>query len=143
MMPVKKTTSWLPGILNDFLGNEWIAKVNATAPAVNIIESQKGYKVEIAAPGIAKDDFKITVNDDHQLIVSTEVKNQSKEENEDKHEKYLRREFSYAQFQQTMILPENVDKNAISAKQENGVLVIYIPKLEQPVESKTKEIEVK
>jgi HSP20 family protein len=143
MMPVKKTTSWLPGILNDFLGNEWIAKVNATAPAVNIIESQKGYKVEIAAPGIAKDDFKITVNDDHQLIVSTEVKNQSKEENEDKHEKYLRREFSYAQFQQTMILPENVDKNAISAKQENGVLVICIPKLEQPVESKTKEIEVK
>ncbi len=143
MMTVKKTTSWLPGILNDFLGNEWIAKVNATAPAVNIIESQKGYKVEIAAPGIAKDDFKITVNDDHQLIVSTEVKNQSKEENEDKHEKYLRREFSYAQFQQTMILPENVDKNAISAKQENGVLVICIPKLEQPVESKTKEIEVK
>ena len=143
MMPVKKTTSWLPGILNDFLGNEWIAKVNATAPAVNIIESEKGYRVEIAAPGIAKGDFKITVNDDHQLIVSTEVKHQSKDESEDKHEKYLRREFSYAQFQQTMILPDNVNKNEISAKQENGVLTICIPKLDQPIESKTKEIEVK
>lgn len=142
-MPVKKTTSWLPGILNDFLGNEWIAKVNATAPAVNIIESEKGYRVEIAAPGIAKGDFKITVNDDHQLIVSTEVKHQSKDESEDKHEKYLRREFSYAQFQQTMILPDNVNKNEISAKQENGVLTICIPKLDQPIESKTKEIEVK
>ena len=143
MMPVKKTTSWLPGILNDFLGNEWIAKVNATAPAVNIIESAKEYRVEIAAPGIAKGDFKITVNDDHQLVVSTEIKQQAKDEHDDKHEKYLRREFSYAQFQQTMILPENIDKNAICAKQENGVLTICIPKLAQPVESKTKEIEVK
>ena len=57
MMPVRKSQNWLPGIFNDFFGNEWMEKANSTSPAINIIESEKDYKVEIAAPGLTKDDF--------------------------------------------------------------------------------------
>lgn len=59
MMPVRKSQNWLPGIFNDFFGNEWMEKANSTSPAINIIESEKDYKVEIAAPGLTKDDFSI------------------------------------------------------------------------------------
>ena len=141
MMPVKKTQNWLPGIFNDFFGNEWVAKASATAPAINILENDKAYEVELAAPGLTKDDFKIRVDDNDHLIISVETK---KEENEkDKKGKYLRREFSYSQFQQTMILPENVDKEAIEAKQKDGVLTVVIPKKALPAAAKSKEIPVK
>ena len=59
MMPVRKSQNWLPGIFNDFFGNEWMEKANSTSPAINIIESEKDYKVEIAAPGLTKDDFRL------------------------------------------------------------------------------------
>ena len=61
MMPVRKSQNWLPGIFNDFFGNEWLEKANSTSPAINIIESEKDYKVEIAAPGLTKDDFSIRI----------------------------------------------------------------------------------
>lgn len=139
--PTKKTQNWLPGILNDFLANEWIAKVNANAPAINIIESDKEYRVEIAAPGVAKENLKIRVDDQNQLIVTIEKKEEKQEEQ--KNEKYLRREFMLSQFQQTMILPDNVNKDMIDATQENGVLMIRIPKSECEQDEKSKNIEVK
>ena len=141
MLPAKRTQNWLPGIFNDFFGNEWIAKVNATSPAINIIESDKEYKVEIAAPGIDKKDFKISVNSDNHLVVSMEKKVET--EDKDKNERYLRREFSYSQFQQTLILLDNVNKEKIDAKQENGVLTVIIPKKEIPAEPEAKEIAIK
>ena len=69
MMPVRKSQNWLPGIFNDFFGNEWMEKANSTSPAINIIESEKDYKVEIAAPGLTKDDFSIRIDDDNQISV--------------------------------------------------------------------------
>lgn len=126
MLPMRRTQGWLPEIFNDFFENEWMGKANATAPAINVIESDKDYKVEIAAPGMTKEDFNIKIDENNQLVVSMEKKTESKDEK--KHGKYLRREFSYSQFQQTMILPENIEKNKISAKMENGVLNIDIPK---------------
>ncbi|MBO8437494.1 MAG: Hsp20/alpha crystallin family protein, partial [Bacteroidetes bacterium] len=71
MMPVKKAQNWLPVIFNDFFGNEWIEHLakNAT-PAVNIIESDKMYEVEIAAPGLTKDDFNIHIDDDNRLVIT-------------------------------------------------------------------------
>ena len=59
MTPTKHQQNWLPGIFNDFFGNEWIAKTNSAAPAINIVETDKEYEVQIAAPGITKDDFEI------------------------------------------------------------------------------------
>ncbi len=142
MLPIRRTQGWLPDIFNDFLDNEWMTRTNATAPAVNVIETEKDYKIEIAAPGMNKEDFKVKINEDNQLVVSMEKK---EEKNEDKKKgKYLRREFSYSQFQQTMILPENIEHDKIEAKMENGVLNIDIPKkVEMPEVKKEKQIEVK
>lgn len=142
MMPAKRSQNWLPGIFNDFFGNEWVEKTNAASPAINIKESDSEYKVEVAAPGMTKDDFSIKIDADNQLIVSMEKKEEHKDEN--KKEKYLRREFAYTQFQQIMILPDNVEKDKIEAKVENGVLQIDIPKKQIAVEeNKVKEIAIK
>ena len=85
MMPVRKSQNWLPGIFNDFFGNEWMEKANSTSPAINIIESEKDYKVEIAAPGLTKDDFSIRIDDDNQISVSMEKKEEHKDENKNGH----------------------------------------------------------
>lgn len=141
-MPARKSQNWLPGIFNDFFGNEWVEKTNSASPAINIKESENEYKVEVAAPGMTKDDFSIKIDADNQLIVSMEKKEEHKDEN--KKEKYLRREFAYTQFQQIMILPDNVEKDKIEAKVENGVLQIDIPKKQIAVEeNKVKEIAIK
>lgn len=97
--------------------------------------------MEIAAPGITKDDFNVTVTKDNHLIVT--VENKSENEEKDKKGKFLRREFSYSQFQQTLILPDNVEKDAIEAKQENGVLTVTIPKKKAPEATEPKKIAVK
>ena len=128
---------------NDFFDNNWMMKANSTAPAINVIENEKDYKVELAAPGMAKDDFKITLNPDNELVIEMEKKSETKEEDKDK-KKYLRREFSYSKFQQAILLPDNVEKDKISAKMENGILSIEIPKTgKEPVEQAAKAIEVK
>ncbi len=141
MTPTKHQQNWLPGIFNDFFGNEWIAKTNSVAPAINIVETEKEYEVEIAAPGITKDDFEITVDKDNHLVVTVERKQEDDEK--DKKGRYLRREFSYSQFQQTLILPDNVDTDAIEACQSNGVLTVKIPKKKLPTVSEKKKIAVK
>ena len=128
-MPVRRTQNWLPSIFNDFFDNEWMAKANATAPAINVIESEKEYKVEVAAPGMTKEDFNIRIDEDNNLVISMEKKVENKEEKKDG--RYLRREFSYSKFQQTMILPDNVDKEKIAAQVENGALTIDLPKLSE------------
>ena len=129
MMPIRKyyNQNWLPSIFNDFFDNDWMEKANATAPAINVIESEKNYKVEVAAPGMTKDDFNIHLGDDNELVISME----KKVENEDKdkeNKKYLRREFSYTKFQQSLYLPDKVDKEKISANVSDGVLTIELPK---------------
>lgn len=141
MIPAKRQQNWLPGIFNDFFGNEWIAKTSSAAPAINIVETDKEYEVQIAAPGITKDDFNITVNSDNHLIVT--VENKKEESEKDRKGRYLRREFSYSQFQQTLILPENVDVDAIEANQTNGVLTVTIPKKQAPAAAEMKTIPVK
>ena len=115
---------------------------NATAPAINVLENEKSYDLELAAPGMTKDDFKVTLNEDGDLVINMEKK---QENNEDKkHGHYLRREFSYSKFQQTMLLPDDADKEKINAQVENGVLKVNIPKIVkvQP-DSAHKVIEVK
>ena len=141
-MPVRRSQNWLPSVFNDFFDNEWMVKANATAPAINVIETEKAYKVELAAPGMTKEDFNVRIDEENNLVISMEKKTENKEEKKDG--RYLRREFSYSKFQQTMILPENVDKDHISAQVENGVLNIELPKLsEEEVKKPDRTIEVK
>ena len=133
MVPVKTNSNWLPSIFNDFFENEWLAKTGVTAPAINVIENDKDYKVEMAAPGMTKDDFKVNVDENNNLTICMEKKEEKKEEKKDK--KYLRREFSYS---------KNVEKDKISAKVEHGILSIEIPKMKEEEKQKTfKAIEVK
>ncbi|MBO8475472.1 MAG: Hsp20/alpha crystallin family protein [Bacteroidetes bacterium] len=143
MMPIRRNNqSWLPSIFNDFFDNDWMERANATAPAINVIENDKEYKVELAAPGLTKEDFDVHIDEDNNLVISMEKKNEKKDEN--KNGRYLRREFSYTKFQQTLILPDDVDKEKIAASVNNGVLEIELPKLvvtEQP--RQTRNIEIK
>ncbi|MDD2595719.1 MAG: Hsp20/alpha crystallin family protein [Bacteroidales bacterium] len=128
MVPtMRKAQNWLPGIFNDFFDYDGFGKlVNTTSPAINVIENEKEYKVELAAPGMSKEDFKILINEDNQLVVSMEKKEEQKEGK--KNEKYLRREFSYSKFEQALLLPEDIKKDEIEASMNHGVLNITIPK---------------
>ena len=129
MTPARRNqNSWLPSIFNDFLGSDWLEHRNATAPAVNIIETADEYKVEVAAPGMTREDFKVHINEDNELIISMEKKSEQKEEDKKHKGTYLRREFSYTQYQQSLLLPDNVERDKISACVENGVMSIEIPK---------------
>ena len=142
MMPVRINQSWLPSIFNDFFDNDWMVKANATAPAINVFETEKEYKFELAAPVMTKEDFNVRIDEDNNLVISMEKKTENKEEKKDG--RYLRREFSYSKFQQTMILPDNVDKEKIAASVDNGVLNIELPKLsEEEVKKPNRQIEIK
>ena len=128
MTPMRRyEQNWLPEIFNDFFANDWMTRTNSTAPAINVIEDDKDYKVEVAAPGMNKEDFKVNVTDDNYLVLTMEKKNESKDE--DKKKKYLRREFSYHKFEQSLALPEDANKDEIKAAVNDGILTIEIPKM--------------
>lgn len=130
---MRRNAAWLPSVFNDLFDTEFMPKANQTAPAINVKETDKAYIVELAAPGMKKEDFNVHINDEGNLIIKMEQKQENKEE--DKNTRYLRREFSYTKFEQTLILPDDVDKNKISAKVEHGVLTVELPK---EVETKAK-----
>ena len=133
MTPMMRTNNWIPAVFNDLFNTDFMPKMSATAPAINVKESATGYTVELAAPGMKKEDFNVHINDEGNLIIKMEQKQEKKEE--DKSVRYLRREFSYSKFEQTLILPDDVKRDAISAKVENGVLTVELPKI---VEEKVK-----
>ena len=127
MTPMMRTNNWIPAVFNDLFNTDFMPKMSATAPAINVKESATGYTVELAAPGMKKEDFNVHINDEGNLIIKMEQKEEQKEE--DKSVRYLRREFSFTKFEQTLILPDDVDKEKISAKVENGVLTVELPKV--------------
>ena len=133
MMPVMRTNSWIPSVFNDLFDTDFMPKANCTAPAINVKESDKAYMVELAAPGMRKEDFNVHINDEGNLVVKMENKQEKKEE--DKNTRFLRREFSYSKFEQTLILPDDVKREDISARVENGVLTVELPKI---IEEKVK-----
>lgn len=141
MIPARRNQNWLPSIFNDFFDNEWMQRANATAPAINVFESENEYSVELAAPGMTKEDFNVRIDEENNLVISMEKKMENNEkENERKNGRYLRREFSYTKFQQTMILPEDVDKEKIAARVENGVLSVDLPKYTKEEKAKTQRV---
>ncbi|MCR5316331.1 MAG: Hsp20/alpha crystallin family protein [Bacteroidaceae bacterium] len=140
MRQITTNNYWLPEIFNDFIDNAWLPKTKSTAPAINVAENPKDYFVEIAAPGMSKEDFNIQINEDNDLVIKMEKKNESQEDEKTaKTTRYLRREFSYSKYLQTLILPDDVDKKKISAKVENGILTITLPKLEASEEPKVSQ----
>jgi Molecular chaperone (small heat shock protein) len=144
MLPVsrKYNQNWIPELFNDFFTDNWVDRTGNSTPAINVIENEHGFELELAAPGMTKEDFKVSLDEEGDLVINMEKKEENKEGK--RHGRYLRREFSYAKFQQTMILPEDADKENISASVENGVLKVNIPKLEvKEIPQTRKMIEIK
>ncbi len=139
MLPVMFQNSWMPTVFEDFLNNDWMPRANSTAPAVNVKEDEKAYTMELAAPGIKKEYCRVAINDEGNLTIAIENKQEHKDE--DKHHHYLRREFSYSNYEQSYTLPDDVVKDQISAKVEDGILTVTMPKTE-PKQKVTKAIEV-
>ena len=107
-------------------------------PAVNIIEDDKGVEIQVAAPGLNKGDFDIKI-EDNILTVSAH----KEEEKLDEGANYVKKEFGYESFQRSFTLPDNMfDTDKVEAKYENGVLKIYIPKLEEQ-QKKVKKVSIK
>ena len=138
MMPVKKLNR-LPGVFSDLFYDQWpeVFAKRGQQPAINVIETDKKFKVEIAAPGMTKDDFRVELNADNQLIVCMEKRCEEgdkkdccmeKDCDSDEKHQYLRHEFSYASCRQVFNLPESIDRDHITAKMKHGVLHIKLPK---------------
>ena len=82
MTPMRRSQNWLPYVFNDLFDNDWMIKANSTAPAINVIESDKDYRVEVAAPGMTKNDFNIKIDENNNLVVSMEKKEEKNEIND-------------------------------------------------------------
>lgn len=141
MLPVMSSNNWFPTMFDDFFNNDWMPKMKATAPAVNVKEDAKAYVMELAVPGIKKEYCRVCINNEGNLEVTIENKMEHKDE--DKKEHYLRREFSYSNYQQVYVLPEDVEKDHVIAAVENGVLAITMPKKTKEEEKKAlRQIEI-
>ena len=121
--------NWLPELFNSVFDTAIAPAHHTTAPAVNVIENEKDYVVEVAAPGKTKDDFSISLENE-QLVISMEKKS----EQTDKSAHYLRREFNISTFKQAYILPDDVEVENISAQMTNGILTIQLPKKQAVIE---------
>ena len=145
LYPVLNSNNWLSNAFDDFFNTDWMPRMNSTAPAVNVKENKDEYEMQLAAPGLKKEYCRISIDDEGNLNVKIENKFENKEENkkDEKKEHYLRREFSYSNYEQSYTLPEDVDKEKISAKVEDGILNITLPKLTKEEEKKAqRKIEI-
>ena len=130
--------NWLPSLFNDFMNDDWFTTRTATSvPALNVIENEKDYELEFAVPGLKKEELNLQVDADGVMSISM-VRNHE-ENKDDKKRNYIRREFSYQEFNQSYILPEDADRYNISAKVENGVLTISVPKM--PAEKQAQAVQ--
>lgn len=134
---------WLNNWFDDnFFNTPVMAQTTTTAPAVNVKEDNKQYVMEVAVPGLKKEQVNMSIDKDGYLTLSIENKNEQKDENKKEH--YLRREFSYTSYRQSYALPDNVDADKIAANVADGVLKVVLPKVEKKDEKEdVKHIEVK
>lgn len=135
--------NWLNNWFDDnFFNTPVMAQTTTTAPAVNVKEDNKQYVMEVAVPGLKKEQVNMSIDKDGYLTLSIENKNEQKDENKKEH--YLRREFSYTSYRQSYALPDNVDADKIAANVADGVLKVVLPKVEKKEEKEdVKHIEVK
>lgn len=134
--------SRVPGFLDEFFGTNWLKEnlnrdVNPTLPAVNIVEDNNEYRIEVAIPGVNKKDVKIDL---HNNILT--ISSEKKEDKEEKEENYMRCEFYYSSFKRSFTLPETADVEKIKARHNEGILTVNIPKKPEAVEKGPKQISI-
>lgn len=143
MLPALRKQSSMPSLIDEFFGRDVFPGFfldfdrRANVPAVNIIEGKEDFRIEVAAPGLDKKDFKIGV-ENNVLTISSE----KEEKMEEKDERFMRREFSYAAFTRSFSLPNSVDADKINAKHTDGILVVTIPKKEEAKVKPAREIRI-
>jgi HSP20 family protein len=142
MLPMLRRGTAFPGMVDEFFGKDFLSnffdtQTGISMPSVNIVEGKDDFRIEVAAPGLEKKDFKINLENNVLTISSEkEVKN---EQNEDK---YMRREFSYSSFQRSFALPNTVDAEKINANYKDGVLYLVIPKKDEAKEKPARSIKI-
>jgi len=139
-MLVKRHSNYLPTLVSDFWGEDMFPTSDQNwnlTPAVNIIESEQNFKVEVAAPGLCKDNFKVHV-EKNMLEISAE----KTDEQETQDKKYIRKEFSYSEFKRTFSLPSSVNAEKINATHKDGVLTVEIPKKDEAKINPRKQIDI-
>lgn len=137
----------MPSLLNDFFTDDWLnsslanwKSSGATLPAVNVKETNDDFRIEVAAPGMKRDDFKVEL-DNHILTISSQREDQREDKGQDGD--YTRREFSYQSFQRSFTLPEGkVEGEKIAARYVDGILYITVPKKEEAKIKPAKQIAV-
>lgn len=142
MTLVKRIDGLLPAMWDNFSYDDWFTKPNrfgfgANVPAINILDNDNDFVIEMAVPGMKKSDFKIDV-DNSVLTISSEERS----ENEKTEANYTRREFFYNSFKRSFTLPETVDSDKIAAEYVDGVLAILIPKKEEAKPKPPKTIQI-
>ena len=140
MLPVMFRNNWMPTLFEDFLNTDLMPRTGSTAPAVNVKESETAYTMELAAPGIKKEYCRVNIDDNGNLSIA--IENKCEHKNEDKKHHYLRREFSYSNYEQSYTLPEDVERDKISAKVEDGILTVTMPRVVKEEKKLSKAIEV-
>ena len=134
----RRDNNWMPALWSDLLDNNWMIRPNATAPAINVLETPDEFRVELAAPGMKRENFNIEINEEHDLVISMERHHEEEQPQDKEQSRYLRREFSYSKFEQTLILPDNVDEEKIQARMADGVLTLSIPKISEEDQQKAR-----
>ncbi|WP_378183777.1 Hsp20/alpha crystallin family protein [Aquimarina sp. SS2-1] len=131
-MSLIKRTERLPLMFDDIFNTDWFGgivnenKTGFNTPAVNVKENDNDFIIELAAPGLVKEDFNIELDNDV-LMISSEAKNETTEEKDN----YTRKEFSYTTFKRSFTLPETVNSVDIKASYDNGILSVTLPKKEE------------
>mgnify|MGYP000147358076 CR=1 FL=1 len=138
-----KPSTTLTNVLNDVFKNNFGELLNAdfsaNRPAVNIFENENAFGIELAVPGLNKDDFEIKIEKD-QLLVSS--KKDTSDENKDSKMKFRRREFNFSTFKKSFHLSDQINKEKINAAYENGVLRITLDKKEEAKEKEPRTISI-
>ena len=142
MLPVFKSRT-LPGLFEEFFSENLLPNFIEegawkSTPAVNIYENNEKFEIEIAAPGLDKEDFKIDLKDDY-LMVYSEKKDQREEKERGK---VVRTEFRYSTFQRSFAVPKDIDVSQINATHKNGILHIELPKRKEQRENSSRQIEI-
>ena len=124
MLVTRRPQDFMPTLFNELMN---MGNNNYTNPQMNVIETKENYKVQLLVPGLKKEDLKISIDTEGNLVV--EMSKENKAEEKKNEGRYLRREFSIEQFRQTLMLPDDIHREQISAKVENGILDIVIPRV--------------
>ncbi len=144
-MLAKINRNYVPTYWDDFFNDNFFKSVNTincngSSPAVNVIEDEKQYRIDVAVPGMPKNDFRIDLDDD--VLTISSQKTETDEADESNNPRYMRREFSYSTFKRSFQLPDSIDQENIKASHDAGILSIQLPKKEEVIQKTPKQIEI-